>query len=50
GDLLKEDLEAMGPVKLSEVEKSQQAILKIVQRLVQEGKIMVGKGQGEILV
>lgn len=45
-DLLKEDLEALGPVKLSEVEKNQQAILKIVQRLSQEGKIVLAKGGG----
>jgi flagellar motor switch protein FliG len=45
-DLLKEDLEALGPVKLSEVEKNQQAILKVVQRLAQEGKIVISKGGG----
>jgi flagellar motor switch protein FliG len=49
-DLLKEDLEALGPVKLSEVEKNQQAILKIVQRLSQEGKIVLAKGGGEVFV
>ncbi|MBI1824146.1 MAG: flagellar motor switch protein FliG [Nitrospirae bacterium] len=49
-DLLKEDLEALGPVKLSEVEKNQQAILKIVQRLSQEGKIVIAKSGGEVFV
>ncbi|MFI5304725.1 MAG: flagellar motor switch protein FliG [Nitrospiria bacterium] len=49
-DLLKEDLETLGPVKLSEVEKNQQAILKIVQRLSQEGKIVIAKGGGEVFV
>lgn len=49
-DLLKDDLDALGPVKLSEVEKNQQAILKIVQRLAQEGKIVVAKAGGEVFV
>jgi flagellar motor switch protein FliG len=49
-DLLKEDIDALGPVKLSEVEKNQQAILKIVTRLSQEGKIVIAKGGGEVFV
>lgn len=44
--LLKDDIEAKGPIKLSDVEKTQQEILKIVRRLVEEGKIMAG-GKGE---
>ncbi|MFY9270883.1 MAG: flagellar motor switch protein FliG [Candidatus Manganitrophaceae bacterium] len=49
--LLKEDMEARGPVKVSEVEKTQQAILKIVRRLVDEGKIVIGgKGEGDAVV
>ena len=37
-EILKEDMDAKGPVKLSEVEKSQQAILKIAQKLAEEGR------------
>lgn len=49
--LLTEDMEARGPVKVSEVEKTQQAIIKIVRRLADEGKIALGgKGDGEALV
>ena len=40
--LLREDMEARGPVKLSDVEKTQQAILKVAQRLAEEGKIVLG--------
>lgn len=36
--MLKEDLEAMGPVRLTEVEAAQQAIIKIGTRLEAEGK------------
>lgn len=49
--LLTEDMEARGPVKVSEVEKTQQTILKIVKKLVDEGKISLGgKGDGDALV
>lgn len=48
---IKEDMEARGPVKLSDVEKSQQAILKISKRLEEEGKIVLGgKGSEEVLI
>lgn len=44
--MLKEDLEVMGPVKVSDVEKAQANILKIVDRLIAEGKIIIA-GDGE---
>ncbi len=44
--ILKEDLEVMGPVKVSDVEKAQGNILKVVDRLVAEGKIVLA-GDGE---
>ncbi|HXZ84995.1 MAG TPA: FliG C-terminal domain-containing protein, partial [Myxococcota bacterium] len=46
GEMLKEDLEAKGPVRVSEVETQQKEILKIVRRLADEGQIsLVGKGE-----
>lgn len=45
-EMIKDDLEAMGPVKLKDVEKSQQGIVDIVRRLEAEGKIVIG-GMGE---
>ncbi|TVQ78249.1 MAG: flagellar motor switch protein FliG [Bradymonadales bacterium] len=44
--ILREDLEVMGPVKVSDVEKAQNNILKIVDRLVSEGKVVIS-GDGE---
>jgi flagellar motor switch protein FliG len=44
--MLREDLEAKGPVKLSDVEAEQKEILKIVRRLADEGQVMLG-GKGE---
>jgi len=50
--LLKEDMEAKGPVKVSEVEKAQQMILKAAKRLADAGTISLGGkgGGGESLV
>lgn len=45
-EMLKDDLEAKGPVRVSEVEAEQKEILKIVRRLVEEGQIALsGKGE-----
>ena len=46
GDMLREDLEAKGPVRLSEVELQQKEILRIVRRLADEGQLSIG-GKGE---
>jgi len=43
-EMLKEDLEAKGPVRLSEVETEQKEILKIARRLSDEGQIQLGGG------
>jgi len=40
--LMREDLEAKGPVRLSEVEAQQKEILQIVRRLSEEGQIVLG--------
>jgi flagellar motor switch protein FliG len=50
-DLLREDLEAMGPVRLSDVEAAQQEIVNVAKRLETEGKIMISRGgAGDALV
>jgi flagellar motor switch protein FliG len=43
GDMLREDLELKGPVKLREVEAEQKEILKIARRLAEEGQLNLGK-------
>lgn len=45
--MISEDLEAMGPVKVKDVEKAQQGIVDIVRRLEAEGKIAVGGAGAE---
>lgn len=50
-ELLREDLEAMGPVRLSDVENAQQEIVNLVKKLETEGKIMINRGgDGDALV
>lgn len=49
-NMLKEDMEFMGPVKLSTVEESQQKIVATIRRLEESGEISVGRGEEEILV
>jgi flagellar motor switch protein FliG len=50
-EMMREDLESKGPVKLSEVESNQKEILKIVRRLSDEGQIaLAGKGDEDAYV
>ncbi len=49
-DMIKDDLEALGPVRLSEVEAMQQTIVKIAMKLEEEGKLVLGRGSGDELV
>ncbi|MBK7590154.1 MAG: flagellar motor switch protein FliG [Betaproteobacteria bacterium] len=45
-EMLRDDLEAKGPVRVSEVESEQKEILKIVRRMADEGTVVLG-GKGE---
>ena len=49
-EIILDDLMAMGPVKLSDVEKAQQEIVDTALRLESEGKIIVAGRGGEELV
>lgn len=44
GEMLRDDLESRGPVRVSEVEAEQKEILKIVRRLAEEGQVALGGG------
>lgn len=43
-DILREDMEASGPVKLVDVEAAQKEIVKTAMKLADEGALMIGKG------
>jgi len=47
GEMLQDDLEAMGPVRISDVEAAQKEILSTARRLADAGEIMLGGGGGE---
>jgi flagellar motor switch protein FliG len=50
GEMLREDLEAKGPVRVSEVEAAQKEILSIARRLADEGQLTLGsKGNEELI-
>jgi len=46
-EMLKEDMEIMGPTRLKDVEAAQQGIIKIGKRLEQEGKLQLMGGGSE---
>jgi flagellar motor switch protein FliG len=43
-DMLREDLDAKGPIKLADVESAQKEILATAKQLAGEGELMIGKG------
>lgn len=46
-EILRDDLETMGPIRISEVEIAQKEILSIARRLSDSGEIMLGGGAGD---
>jgi len=49
-DMIREDLEVMGPVKISDVEGAQQKIITVIRRLEEDGKIVISGRGGETQV
>lgn len=48
-DMLKDDLEAMGPIRVADVEAAQKEILAVARRLADAGEIMLSGGAEEFL-
>ncbi|MBN2332628.1 MAG: flagellar motor switch protein FliG [Deltaproteobacteria bacterium] len=50
--MVKDDLEALGPVRLTDVEKAQQVIVKVARKLEDDGKIVIASrgGGGDVVV
>jgi len=46
-EMMRDDLEAMGPVRVSDVEAAQKAILSTARVLSDKGEIMLGGGSGD---
>lgn len=49
-ETLKEDIEFMGPVRLRDVEESQQRIVNVIRRLEDSGEIVVARGGGDEVI
>jgi flagellar motor switch protein FliG len=49
-EMLSEDIEFMGPVRLKDVEEAQQKIVNVIRRLEDVGEIVVSRGGGDGLV
>jgi flagellar motor switch protein FliG len=48
-ELLQDDLETKGPVKVSEVESAQKDIISIARRMAEAGEIVLGGGGEEMM-
>ena len=49
-EMIKEDIDFMGPVRLRDVEEAQQAIVNIIRRLEDAGEIVISRGGGDELI
>ncbi|MDX1764936.1 MAG: flagellar motor switch protein FliG [bacterium] len=50
GQMLEEEMDVMGPVRVSEVETAQKEIAAIARKLEESGEIIISKGEGDIVV
>ncbi|MDA8233847.1 MAG: flagellar motor switch protein FliG [Clostridia bacterium] len=50
GEMLKEEIEFMGPVRLRDVEEAQQRIVNIIRKLEEAGEIIVARGGGDEII
>lgn len=47
GKMMREDMDALGPVRLSDVEESQMMIVQLAKELAAQGQIVISEGGGE---
>ena len=50
GQMLKDDIEFMGPVRLRDVEDAQQRIVKVIRRLEESGAIIISRGGSDEII
>lgn len=50
GQMLKEDIKFMGPVRLREVEDAQQNVVKIIRKLEEAGAIVISRGGADEII
>ncbi len=49
-EMLREDLEYMGPIRLREVEEAQQRIVSVIRRLDEVGEIIISRGGEDAII
>ena len=49
-EMIREDIESMGPVRLKDVEEAQQKIVNIIRKLEDAGEIIISRGGGDEII
>lgn len=49
-EMIKEDIEFMGPVRIRDIEDSQQGIVNVIRKLEEDGEIITPRGGDEVVV
>ncbi|MFX4261955.1 flagellar motor switch protein FliG [Pelotomaculum propionicicum] len=49
-EMIKEEIEFMGPVRLKEVEKAQQKVVTIIRKLDESGEIVISRGGEDVII
>ena len=49
-DMLREEIEFMGPVKIRDVEEAQQKVVNVIRSLEDKGEIVVSRGKGDEMI
>lgn len=49
-EMIREDIEYMGPVRLKDVEEAQQKIVNIIRKLEDAGEIIISRGGGDEII
>lgn len=50
GDMLREEIEYMGPVKIRDVEEAQQKVVNVIRTLEDRGEITISHGKGDEMI
>ncbi len=48
--MIKEEIEFMGPIRLKEVEEVQQKIVGVIRKLEEQGEVIIARGEQEVFV
>jgi flagellar motor switch protein FliG len=49
-DMLREEIQYMGPVRIRDVEEAQQKVVNVIRRLEESGEIIVSRGKGDEII